>query len=617
MILCAFALIPAFHFVAQASRPIVIHTVPLDGYQSQGFKPQSGLIPITMELEKAKVSSTQNGSGVGTNVYPKDRTGSDPVLSVPLFANDALAVLLGLSDPNLNANPLLNQDQSLPLGDWVRDTIVNNDPGSLSDALATGIIPGVTGTTFNGEKRGHWYGLRLVDGIGNADQNIFVKGGKEDDTSTWLIAPGAIGAKDDITQAYMANASFATNDLVNFPSGIEHILYFAVERRGNTGSSAYDFEFNQLPPINTYIPNRVEGDVLFTFEISGSQSSGTATPHIYVYHNGNYLNNEILANSLPLPRRPVMTMNEVETPSEPWGFVDAKGNWSLGQIPKFCVAEAAVPFDPDFLQGCQLNKGSFVQIRSRSSVSQSSDLKDMTKYFQFAFGGPTADLQLSTDCQSIFQYSGLGSHDANGGTDLAYDWRFTVPPGVSLSSQDPEFGVDPSDSTHYAAGFTTDVPRDVSVTLPFGMPYADVTVQLRAFTPGSCEADTDSFAVRIWKPLSASPLLSVGAGGINFSASAFGGKSPYFYHWQFFKKGTPDLEVGSSTESDGAFPVTVEGDYYAVLTVFDTADVSNDSHIEGKPTCSASRTTDVVHFPTSEAKGVSVSRSTKNGTRSS
>src|SRR5207302_8946619 len=116
----------------------------------------------------------------------------------------------------------------------------------------------------------------VVDAIASSDQDSCVKGGKEDDTTTWDVAPGSVGSsKYDITQAYIANTRFATAYTANFPTGFKNVLYFAMERRGNNGTTAFDFEFDQLPPISQFVPNRTDGDVLFTFEMTGSGTSGS------------------------------------------------------------------------------------------------------------------------------------------------------------------------------------------------------------------------------------------------------------------------------------------------------------------------------------------------------
>src|SRR5688572_4887885 len=160
-------------------------------------------------------------------------------IALVLFGPAALtlrAAVSGNIDPlaiEIDASANLYPNSGLPgMVDWVKDSLPNTDPASLIDSVATGIIPNVTGAAGGS---GHWHGVRIVDGIAGNDQDIFLTGGKENDLSTWNIGPGSVGSsKYDITQAYLAN-----ND---------ETLFFGMERRGNNGTTAFDFEFNRLAP---------------------------------------------------------------------------------------------------------------------------------------------------------------------------------------------------------------------------------------------------------------------------------------------------------------------------------------------------------------------------------
>lgn len=559
-----------------------------------------------------EIEQGTQANGSTTDLYPRVMGALDPILAIFQFPKDALASFLTLTvAPNNTYNPKITNaliQDTQPAGyspagylDWVKDTLPNNDAASLSGGIATGILDGQSGTLFSGAKRGHWNGVRLVDGIAGAELDQFIKGGKEDDTSTWIIGSGSIGSsKYDATQVFIANTSFKTTDLANFPTGQKNMLFFAMERRGNNGTTAFDFEFNQKPPLTEYVPDRSDGDVLFTFEMNGSGSSGSAVPHIYVYKNGNYLNNEVLPNSLPAARRAVSDINQVTTPSSPWGFVNDKGVWTIGQIPVFSVAEAAVPFGVDFLTNVSGCGGSaYVQVRTRSSVTNTSDLKDTTKFFKYIFGGPHADLQLQTDCTQKFQYSAAGSHDSTNGSNLTYDWSFTVPAGVTLSSSDVEFG--PDGANKYKASFTSDTVRDVQVNLPVGTDYADITVKLKVTESGGCFEETSAYTVRVWRVLDASASMSAPCSpdfAINYSVSTSGGKGPLSYSWEFYKVGTPDSKVGTSTSASGVFKAPSAGTYYGIVVVKDTADSSSDSHVIAKTQCSVSKQTgNVTTYP--------------------
>src|SRR5207245_1216570 len=168
--------------------------------------------------------------------------------------------------------------------------------------------------------------------------------------------PGSVGSsKYDITQAYIANN---TNH-----------LFFGMERRGNNGTTAFDFEFNQLPPVSLYVPNRSAGDVLFSFEMQGSGGSGSAVPHVFIWNTATTHYDEITSS---LPSGVFTSINLSPVAAAPWGYVDSKGTWTTGSIPNFEFAEATVPFGPGTgvlpnIVGC--GGVAYGQVRTRASVS--------------------------------------------------------------------------------------------------------------------------------------------------------------------------------------------------------------------------------------------------------
>lgn len=69
----------------------------------------------------------------------------------------------------------------------------------------------------------------------------------------------------------------------------------------------------------------------------------------------------------------------------------------------------------------------FVQVHTRSSSTDTSDLKDTTKIFRYIFGGPSAVATISPSCTLQFNYTAAGSSDSNGNTtnpSLTYSWSF-------------------------------------------------------------------------------------------------------------------------------------------------------------------------------------------------
>jgi hypothetical protein len=314
-------------------------------------------------------------------------------------------------DKNANLYPGDGDNNILNVGataDWVKDSLSNTDVDpDPNDNIAIGIKPNITGATGG---KGHWNGVRLVDGIAGNDQDIFLTGGKENDTTTWNVGPGSVGSsKYDITQAYIANN--------------QDYIYFGMERRGNNGTTAFDFEFNQVGTTGGYIPTRTIGDILLTFEMQGSGSSGSATPHVYKWDGSSYVEQSLAS----LPPGLISSINNVEVKPSPWGYVDSKGNWVLTpNIPRFMFAEAAVPLSIlPFVNSCGGN--AYVQVRTRSSSTATSDLKDTTKIFRYVFAGPSAMAALSPTCGLQFNYSAAGSADSRGVVDsssLTYSWTF-------------------------------------------------------------------------------------------------------------------------------------------------------------------------------------------------
>jgi hypothetical protein len=287
--------------------------------------------------------------------------------------------------------------------DWVRDCAANSDTPSLVNSVATGLQPGVTSKPGG---TGHWNGVRLVDGIAGDEENIFLTGGKENDVSTWNVGPGTVGSsKYDATQAYLANN--------------QTDLFFGMERRGNNGTTAFDFEFNQVAPpggTGTYIPTRTVNDVLLTFELNGSGSSGSASAHYFRWTGSAYVEQA-------LPAGTVASINDsVNTPAAPWGHVSSKGIWEGGNFARFEFGEAKVPLS--ILPGVNACGGrAYVQLRTRSSATDTSDLKDTTKIFEYEFPSVSATAaKTGADGTSPTQTVTV-TGSATGATGLSYEWQ--------------------------------------------------------------------------------------------------------------------------------------------------------------------------------------------------
>ncbi len=245
---------------------------------------------------------------------------------------------------------------------------------------------------------GHWNGLRIVDGIAGGDQDIFLTGGKENDVATWNIGPGSVASsKYDIVQAYLANN--------------QSHLFFGMERRGNNGTTAFDFEFNQKAPgsagcpADTKIPCRTTDDVLFTFEMQGSGQNGSAVPFIFTWNGSQF----VAASATGILSS---INNSTSTAGGPWGHVDSHGDWVLGELDRFSFAEATAPIS--LLPGVDACGGkAYVQVRTRSSSVSTSDLKDTTKIFEFQFNNISAQASLTPSCDNVLGFTAIPK-DADG-----------------------------------------------------------------------------------------------------------------------------------------------------------------------------------------------------------
>ncbi len=570
------------------------------------------ILPVVQNADLKGKSIEIDGGTAGVakaaNLYPISST-TTPIDSVS-FPLDSLYNLLTLNTL-LQAPPndvILNLESSNnpTVIDWVKDSLPNSDPATCLSGLAEGIIPNslsynsttgdnpqtgvVDPTTPSLGPRGHWYGQRIVDGIGTAEKDIFIKGGKENSPSTWQVGPGSVGsAKYDITQCFLANTTYPTTDTANFPSGSKSMLFFGMERRGNDGTTAYDFEFDQNAPTGLYIPNRTDGDVLFTFEMQGS-STNVATPHVYLYKSsipGFDLSND-LAGSLG-PYNPLMGMNFGLTPSAPWGHVDSKGKWVVEQEPNAEFAEALAFYGPDTLTHGGLgilpfiNKcggKAFVQIRTRSSTTSTSDLKDTTKFFVYQFPQPLAAPANRSNCSQGFFFNGTGSSGSTPGAALTYTWTFTSSdPSVTLTGDG--FTLTPvagQPGVYTSPAFTDGAERHV-IASGLSEAGADVTGSLTVAEGATC-TDTKNLAkIHVVQDLAAADPTLTGlcnSRTISYSGLITGGQAPVSYEWDIYKVGNstaitkiPGTSATTHVSTSGTFTPTDDGSYYAVLNATD------------------------------------------------
>jgi hypothetical protein len=459
--------------------------------------------------------------------------------------------------------------------DWIADSTGNTGTNCLPAGIALCNQAGVTAATGG---VGHWSGVRLVDGIdGSSEKDIFLNGGKENDTSSWNVGPGSVGSsKYDATQSYLANN--------------QTDLFFGMERQGNNGTTAFDFEFNRNAPLSAYVPTRVTGDVLFTFEMQGSGGSGSVTPHFFRYSAGKY-------TEQALPAGTFASINDnTTTTGEPWGHVDSHGAWVLGNLDRNTFAEAIVNLANVFpgFQVCG-NNSAYVEIRTRSSSTDTSDLKDTTKIFNYEFNPPASpSTALASTCSQTFTYSSPG-------TAASYDWDFVVPAaaataGVTLS------GTGVTGPTTAGNGDkvydSTLQSGTVSVNLPAGVGSAAIQVSQTTTNAASCSAGDGPFTVTVYKLLGVTSTLTAQCDNhFAYASTVTGGNAPYSYAWTFQKSDGSGgwTNVGTATDASGVFDAGSAGAYRALLTVHDTAATSGIASVTAKPQCTANTTSNTVN----------------------
>ena len=414
--------------------------------------------------------------------------------------------------------------------DWVKDCLENTTDFVISGANQNAAA-----------QKGHLNGFRVTDGVAGADQDIFLTGGKENDLTTWNPGPGSVGSsKYDITQAYIANNT--------------EKAFFGMERRGNNGTTAFDWEFNRKPPVDPtpnnpndplYIPTRSECDVLVTFEMQGSGGSGSADPFVFRWNDPDV--NIDCSDGAAVAAAPadtdkngsfvsastagiVTSINEAAKPSAPWGTVDSHGDWTTDPIDRFKFAEASVPLSTLGIGQEQLCSAvsRYTQVRTRSSSTPNSDLKDLTKIFSFDFFAPVNPTQTTTtNCSAQFTFA--SSLQTGSPT-----WTFSIPDTGGQATPITLAGVNPttvSAGTH-ANGKTSWTSSGLSGTVQVGnFPQGvnSVAINVAQSTQDGNGCNTGSTGqVTVYRTQSGLATASVDCDGkITYTADVSGGKAPY------------------------------------------------------------------------------------------
>jgi hypothetical protein len=461
-----------------------------------------------------------------------------------------------------------------PFLDWVLDSDANVDAASFEDGIALGLLTNVTAAAGG---TGHWNGARIVDAVQNGtDQNIFLQGGKVNEPLSWTIGPGTVGSsKFDATQAFLAN---------NLTS-----LFFGMQRSGNNGTTAFDFEFTQLAPLSTYIPNRSDGDILISFELQGSGGdSGSIVTYVFRFDGDDpTIPNDPVTNlyvpfcdedpatngtgQAPCAGPLFTSVNVDSTTPEPWGYINSHNDWVLSpSLSRRLFAEVQVPLS--LLPGVNNCGGAaYVQIRTRASAALGSDAKDTTKIFQYSFGGPVADGELSAGCGLDIGYDGTGSTSSGGGT-LTYSWQFQK---NSLDDGTGTWSDVGSPKTGATGTFTAPGP---------GRYRAILTITEN----GACTDEVTTEEVNVYDVVGGSASLTADCDDtFAYSASGTGGTGSYNFSWTIYKEmGAVDpvaatFTSGPGTSSSGTLDIDAfnvgangNGSYYATVSISDAANAS-------------------------------------------
>jgi hypothetical protein len=283
--------------------------------------------------------------------------------------------------------------------------------------------------------------LLICDPV-KTDSTTFPGGAKEPAPSGWLpINTSQVTPKTDITNVTVNGRIDA---ITHVP-----VIVNSMERLPKAGDVHLDFEFNQSvtnldangQPTGSSIPTRSVGDLLIAYDLGGSVSSNLGAMNVRVFKakadiggcgstciGYDYANPDVnksggatLVDADPCggAGQPVCTgvtaaMNTVQIPAPPWQSYDAGYNL-VDTIQPFGFAEASIDVSQATSQ--QNVCVNFVSVKSRSSESVTSQLKDTTGIKPFPFcGGMTV--------KKYLDYTANGVRDADP-TDTIADEPFT------------------------------------------------------------------------------------------------------------------------------------------------------------------------------------------------
>jgi hypothetical protein len=263
------------------------------------------------------------------------------------------------------------------------------------------------------------------------DATTFPGGAKESDPSGWLpIQASQVTPKTDITNVYA----------YGFLDGSSPILINAMERLPKAGDLHLDFEYNKVM-TEAGIPARRVNDLLIAYDMAGNRDTNGGGIKVSVYKavkkdnncNGadceavyNYAKADISltfdGNGTDVKNGVKAAMNLESIPAGSWGSYDAGGKPAETILP-FGFAEVQV--DLASTAGLSSVCANWVTVKSRSSESVTSQLKDTTGPKQFGFcGGLSVTKFIDVNGNGVVNTTGTPA-DITSGPHVS-GWQFTV-----------------------------------------------------------------------------------------------------------------------------------------------------------------------------------------------
>src|SRR5882672_11182387 len=210
----------------------------------------------------------------------------------------------------------------------------------------------------------------FTDGTGSTD-DIFGRGSKENDQSSWVCTGGSAPPKDDVVNQISINGAPPIAGEIAFRffpvSGAQkQFLYANWSRLSNNGDAHIDYEFNQADPSTSPVPGcpklpiRTPGDFLVSFD---TQFGGkTINVSAFTWNGTTFV-------PLSVGSQGILWDAAVNTVPSIAGLTAAGTN---------LFGELALNVS-DTIGEIPCNKILFVSMKTRASTSLSAELKDRTR----------------------------------------------------------------------------------------------------------------------------------------------------------------------------------------------------------------------------------------------